>query len=58
VFHLLDEDNALGPPCPVGSTIAPYTRQMFQDASHYRGRAYIISSTLIDGGIFDVFGDP
>jgi len=30
VFHLLDEDDALGPPCIVDSTLAPYTWQAFQ----------------------------
>ena len=48
----MDEDDAPASPCPVGSTLAPYTWQMFQDledVSRCRERAYITILALTDG---------
>jgi len=55
VFHLFDDDDVPGPPCPVGYTLATHTWQLFQgpkeDVSHHgdKGRACIIFLALTDG---------
>ena len=52
MHHLLDEDDATGSSCPVGSTLAPYTSQMFQgpeNVSYCRGMDFMVIVAFTDG---------